>query len=100
MTSQAGARRAFEAIVETHHAEIYRYLQVVVSRSTQAERLVEETFLRAFRGHRSLPAEADVRAWLFGIASTLCRTDVRSGRRPGSSAGGRGDTRRGAEPAG
>jgi RNA polymerase sigma factor (sigma-70 family) len=79
----SGARAAFEAIVETHHAEIYRYLRVVLSRGPQAERLLQETFLRAFRGHRSLPAEADVRAWLFGIASTLCRTDIRSGRRYG-----------------
>jgi RNA polymerase sigma-70 factor, ECF subfamily len=81
MTTQTGAGRAFEAIVETHHAEIHRYLRGVVSRGTETERVLQETFLRAFRGHRSLAADADVRVWLFGIASTLCRTDVRSGRR-------------------
>jgi RNA polymerase sigma-70 factor (ECF subfamily) len=83
MTSQTGAHRAFATIVGTHHGEIYRYLRGVVARGTEAERLLQATFLRAFRGYRSVPADADVRAWLFGIASILCRTSVRSGRRPG-----------------
>ena len=81
MTGRSETDRAFGAIVETHHAEIYRYLRSVVSRGTEVEHLFQETFLRAFRGYRSLPVDTDVRAWLFGIASTLCRTDVRSGRR-------------------
>jgi RNA polymerase sigma factor (sigma-70 family) len=81
MTGQAGTRTAFEAIVATHHAEIYRYLRSVVAGGTEAEHLVQATFLRAFRGYPSLPADADVRAWLFGVASTLCRTSDRLGRR-------------------
>ncbi|MCI0546090.1 MAG: RNA polymerase sigma factor [Candidatus Rokubacteria bacterium] len=71
----------FEAIVEAHHAEIHRYLRRVVSRAVEADDLSQETFLRAFRAHRSLPADANVRAWLFTIATNLCRNHFRSEKR-------------------
>jgi RNA polymerase sigma-70 factor (ECF subfamily) len=65
---------AFEKIVEEHHAEIGRYLRRAVPHRADADALFEETFVRAFRARRSLPAAADVRAWLFAIATRLCRT--------------------------
>jgi RNA polymerase sigma-70 factor (ECF subfamily) len=63
----------------------------VVSRGTEADHLSQETFLRAFRGYRSLPADQDVRAWLFAIATRLCRTHVRSARRRGVMKGASGE---------
>src|SRR5262245_47404087 len=55
----------FETIVGAHHAEIYRYLRRVTSRPAEAEDLSQETFLRAYRAHRTLGPDANVRAWLF-----------------------------------
>jgi RNA polymerase sigma factor (sigma-70 family) len=72
---------SFEGIVAAHHAEIHRYVRRVVSRRAEADDLSQETFLRAFRAHRSLPADANVRAWLFAIATNLCRNHFRSERR-------------------
>jgi RNA polymerase sigma-70 factor, ECF subfamily len=63
---------AFERIVDGHHAEIRRYLWRVIPDGADA--LCEETFVRAFRAHRSLTADADVRTWLFAIATRLCQT--------------------------
>ena len=63
---------AFDKIVDGHHAEIHRYLWRVIPHGADA--LCEETFVRAFRAHRSLTADADVRAWLFAIATRLCLT--------------------------
>jgi RNA polymerase sigma-70 factor, ECF subfamily len=74
---------AFAKIVDGHHAEIRRYLRRVAPHGADADALCEETFVRAFRAHRSLTADVDVRAWLFAIATRLCRTP-RSARRSSS----------------
>src|SRR5437762_13390818 len=67
----------FEAIVAAHHGEIHRYLARVTARASDADDLSQETFLRAFRAHRALPASANVRAWLFAIATNLYRNHIR-----------------------
>lgn len=72
------AEDAFEAVVEAHHAEIRRYLLRITARASDADDLSQETFLRAFRAYRALPREANVRAWLFTIATNLGRNHFRS----------------------
>jgi RNA polymerase sigma-70 factor (ECF subfamily) len=71
----------FETVMTAHHAEIYRYLRRITFRSADAEDLSQETFLRAFRAYRGLPSDANVRAWLFAIATNLFRNDLRSAKR-------------------
>ena len=71
----------FETVMAAHHAEIYRYLRRVTFRSAEAEDLSQETFLRAFRAYRALPPDANVRAWLFAIATNLFRNSLRSAKR-------------------
>lgn len=74
-------REPFEAVMTAHHAEIYRYLRRVTFRSAEAEDLSQETFLRAFRAYRALPPDANVRAWLFTIATNLFRNSLRAAKR-------------------
>jgi RNA polymerase sigma-70 factor, ECF subfamily len=74
-------QQPFEAILEAHHAEIYRYLRRVIARAAEAEDLSQETFLRAYRAYRGLSPDANVRAWLFTIATNLSRNHFRSERR-------------------
>jgi len=71
-------QESFEAVISSHHGEIYRYLQRVIGRSGDADDLSQETFLRAFRAYGSLPGEANVRAWLFAIATNLAKNYFRS----------------------
>ncbi len=71
----------FETILQAHHGEIYRYLLRVTARSSDAEDLSQETFLRAYRAYRALPADANVRAWLFAIATNLSRNHFRGEKR-------------------
>lgn len=71
----------FETIVGAHHAEIYRYIRRVTARANEAEDLSQETFLRAYRAYRTLGPEANVRAWLFAIATNLTRNHFRSEKR-------------------
>lgn len=69
---------AFEVVVTMHHAEIHRYVARVTARASDADDLSQEVFLRAFRAYASLPPEANVRAWLFAIATNLCRNHFRA----------------------
>ena len=73
--------RTFEALMSDHHAEIYRYVLRVTGRRQDADDLTQEAFLRAFRAHRTLPPDANYRAWLFAIATNLTRNHFRSQKR-------------------
>src|SRR5262245_49410843 len=75
------AEDRFDGIVAAHHAEIYRYLLRVTGRPAEADDLSQETFLRAYRAHHALPLDANVRAWLFAIATNLTRNHFRSEKR-------------------
>jgi RNA polymerase sigma-70 factor (ECF subfamily) len=69
---------AFDAVVSAHHEEILRYLRRVLGQAGDAEDLSQETFLRAYRAYGTLPADANVRAWLFAIATNLAKNHFRS----------------------
>ena len=68
----------FDALVTRHHPEIYRYLLRTTFRASEAEDLAQETFLRAYRAHRTLTPEANARAWLFAIATNVARNHFRT----------------------
>ena len=72
---------AFDTVVTTHHGEIFRYLRRLSWRAAEADDLSQETFLRAYRAWGGLAADANVRAWLFTIATNVYRNHVRSERR-------------------
>ena len=67
----------FEAVVAAHHGDIHRYLARVTSRASDADDLSQETFVRAYRAYRALPPDANLRAWLFAIATNLSRNYFR-----------------------
>jgi RNA polymerase sigma-70 factor (ECF subfamily) len=72
------SQEAFEAVVSAHHGEIFRYLRRVIGGADGADDLSQETFLRAYRAYGSLPGDANVRAWLFSIATNLAKNHFRS----------------------
>ncbi|MBI2161487.1 MAG: RNA polymerase sigma factor [Candidatus Rokubacteria bacterium] len=68
----------FDALVAAHHGEIYRYLLRATSRASEADDLAQETFLRAYRAHRTLTPDANARAWLFAIATNVAKNHFRA----------------------
>jgi RNA polymerase sigma-70 factor, ECF subfamily len=69
---------AFDTVVSAHHGEIYRYLQRAIGWTGDADDISQETFLRAYRAYSSLPRDANVRAWLFSIATNLAKNYFRA----------------------
>lgn len=57
----------FEALVNAYAADLYRYAYWLCSDAAQAEDLVQETFLRAWRALDSLQEEKAAKGWLMTI---------------------------------
>ena len=77
----AASTDAFEALVLAHHGPIYRYLRRMTGRTSEAEDLAQDTFLRAYRAFVGLPQDTNHRAWLYTIATNAYRNHVRAERR-------------------
>jgi RNA polymerase sigma factor (sigma-70 family) len=76
-----GDGRAFASIFDRYYDEIWRYLCRRAG-PTAADELASETFVRAFAGRAAYDrAQANARAWLYGIATNLLRERYRSERR-------------------
>ncbi|HMF14055.1 MAG TPA: sigma-70 family RNA polymerase sigma factor [Gemmataceae bacterium] len=66
--SQRGERQAFARLVERYWDSLYRWLYHLTRDRHTAEDLVQETFLKAFRGLKRFEAGSNFKAWLFRIA--------------------------------
>jgi RNA polymerase sigma-70 factor (ECF subfamily) len=78
----AGEAGAFRALWDRHGAPLHRFILRQVRRPTVAQELLQETFLRAYRGAGRYQPRAAVSAWLFRIAANLCanHTEAASSR--------------------
>lgn len=90
----------FDDVVAAHHPEIYRYLRRLTFRASEADDLAQETFLRAYRAWQGLAPDANVRAWLFAIATNLARNHFRAESRRRRAYVVAGERRAEADPAG
>lgn len=59
----------FEGLFLEHYRDIYVYLCRLVDDAHQAEDLAQDTFVKAYRALDRLSAGANVRAWLYRIAT-------------------------------
>jgi RNA polymerase sigma-70 factor (ECF subfamily) len=64
-----GVEATFCRLFESHQGEIAAYLARLVGDPALAEDLSQDTFEKALRALGRLPAEANVRAWLYRIAT-------------------------------
>jgi RNA polymerase sigma-70 factor (ECF subfamily) len=65
---------SFEALVERHLEEIFRYLWRLLYNEQDAEDCLQETFLRAYRAFPRFSPGGNARAWLYTIATNTART--------------------------
>jgi RNA polymerase sigma-70 factor (ECF subfamily) len=78
--ARAGDESAFAALAERYRPELQVHCYRMLGSFEEAEDLVQETFLRAWRKHASFQGRSTFRAWLYGIATNAC-LDVLGRRR-------------------
>jgi RNA polymerase sigma-70 factor (ECF subfamily) len=66
--AKSGDRLAFRAIMERHNRRLYRVARAVMKDDTEAEDVVQETYLRAFSNLSKFRGESSLTTWLTRIA--------------------------------
>src|SRR6266851_5489974 len=70
--AQAGDQEAFEGLVEPYRRELFVYCYRMLGSLQDAEDVVQETWLRAWRRLETFQYHVSFRAWLYKIATHIC----------------------------
>jgi RNA polymerase sigma-70 factor, ECF subfamily len=76
-----GDVESFNQLVLRWERPIYALAYRVIGREEEARDVVQETFLRAFRGIKNFRGQAKFSSWVYRIALNLCRDWIRRERR-------------------
>jgi RNA polymerase sigma-70 factor (ECF subfamily) len=82
-----GDSQAFRALVERHSRTIFRLAHRMTGNEHDAEDVVQETFLRAYRQLGRFEARANFGTWLYRIAVNCSIDVIRSRRRNDATEG-------------
>jgi RNA polymerase sigma-70 factor, ECF subfamily len=74
-----GDRAAFEELVSRHQAAVFRFARTIARSTPEAEDVLQETFLAAWRSAGSFRGESAVRSWLLTIARNATLRQQRRG---------------------
>jgi RNA polymerase sigma-70 factor (ECF subfamily) len=81
--ARAGNADAFRELTEPYRHELQLHCYRIVGSTQDAEDMVQETLLAAWRGLDQFSERASIRTWLYRIATNRCIDWLRaSGRRP------------------
>jgi RNA polymerase sigma-70 factor (TIGR02960 family) len=75
--ARAGDEAAFARLAERHRRELHVHCYRMLASFDEAEDLVQETFLRAWRARETFEGGPAFRAWLYKIATNACLDHVR-----------------------
>jgi len=77
---RAGDKNACAECIEIHSPGIYRLALRLMRHEAEAEEVVQETFLSAFKGIDRFDGRSDLRTWLFRIAYNAAMMRLRRAR--------------------
>jgi RNA polymerase sigma-70 factor (ECF subfamily) len=81
--ARAGDEEAFRELTEPHRRELQVHCYRILGSMQDAEDLVQETLLAAWRGLDAFEGRSSVRSWLYRIATNRCLNTLRArSRRP------------------
>jgi RNA polymerase sigma-70 factor (ECF subfamily) len=79
--AREGDRRAFDELVRRTHVETYTLALRLTAHEEDARDVVQETYLRAWRGIGSFRGDAQFTTWLYRITANTAYTAVKRRRR-------------------
>jgi RNA polymerase sigma-70 factor (ECF subfamily) len=78
---RAGDESAFLALAERYRRQLHVHCYRMLGSFEEAEDLVQETLLRAWRGRHTFEGRSLFRTWLYSIATNACLTALERSRR-------------------
>src|SRR5438132_10432623 len=79
--AQSGDSDAFRLLVERHSRSVFRLAFRMTGNEQDAEDVVQETFLRAYKQLKNYEARSSFATWLYRIASNYSLDFIRSRKR-------------------
>ena len=79
--AQAGDAHAFRELTDPYRRELQVHCYRILGSLTDAEDMLQETLIAAWRGLEGFAGRASVRAWLYRIATNCCLNKLRDARR-------------------
>lgn len=77
--AKAGDREAFEELVRVSHADVYTLAYRMTGNEEDARDVVQESYLRAYKGLRRFRGDAQFSTWMYRITANCASTHL--GRR-------------------
>ena len=81
ISARAGDGDAFRALTEPHRRELQVHCYRMLGSFHDAEDVLQDTLLAAWRGIGGFEGRASIRTWLYRIATNRCLNALRSARR-------------------
>ncbi|HEY6605794.1 MAG TPA: sigma-70 family RNA polymerase sigma factor, partial [Gaiellaceae bacterium] len=81
MRAAQGDQEAFRELVDPHRRELQVHCYRILGSMQDAEDVLQETLLAAWRGLERFEERASLRAWLYRIATNRCLNALRDARR-------------------
>jgi RNA polymerase sigma-70 factor (ECF subfamily) len=79
--SLAGDEAAFAELLGRHRRELHLYCYRMLGSVTDADDLVQETIIAAWRGRADFAGRSSLRVWLYRIATNRCLNAIRDAKR-------------------
>lgn len=71
-----GRRESFDVLVERHQRHVYQLCYRFAGNHEDASDLVQDVFIRAYRGLRGFKGDASLGTWLYRIGVNVCLNKV------------------------
>jgi RNA polymerase sigma-70 factor (ECF subfamily) len=86
----AGSREAFDELVRRYRRPVYNLVRTLTGGDADAEDLVQDVFVRAFRAVVTFRGDSAFKSWLYRIAVNVVQTHLQRRRTRDAFGGGRG----------